>query len=57
MVRKTMIMQERDKKIQKMRKKYSAIILYTEYVFLATTVDIHTRIYARNGKTMEDAKV
>ena len=40
-----------------MRKKYSARTLYIEYVFLATTVDIHTQIYAGNGKSMEGAKV
>ena len=45
------------KEIQKLRKKYSARILYTEYVFLATIVDTHTRIYTGNGQTMEDVKV
>ena len=40
-----------------MRRKYSAGNLYTEYVNLATTVDIHTQIYAGNGKSMEGAKV
>ena len=57
MVRETTITWEMDKQVQKIRKKYSARIAYTEYVILATTVDIHTQIYARNGKTMEDAKV
>ena len=57
MVRIITIMRERDKVIQKLRKMYPARILYTEFVFSETTVDTHTRIYAGNGQTMEDAKV
>ena len=57
MIRETTITWEMDKQVQKIREKYYARISYTEYVNLATTVDIHTQIYAGNGKSMEGAKV